>query len=187
MATWGKGIANGFSFCALTGKREIMDLGGIQKKGAEKVFLISSTHGGETVALAAALATIREFKTNAVLEKNHHIGRLFSVAASKRIESMGLQKYIDFHSSEWLPMFVFRNRQLEVCPGMRTLVLQEMIKRGVLFQGIFVPCFSHTEEDIEYFMAALSETLEVYALALEKGYGSYLVGEPAKPVFRKFL
>jgi glutamate-1-semialdehyde aminotransferase len=39
MATWGKGIANGFSFCALTGKKEIMELGGIRRKGEEKVFL----------------------------------------------------------------------------------------------------------------------------------------------------
>ena len=38
LATWGKGIANGFSFCALTGKKEIMDLGGILEEGKEKVF-----------------------------------------------------------------------------------------------------------------------------------------------------
>src|SRR5690606_14054958 len=55
LATWGKGIANGFSFCALTGKKEIMELGGIRAVGKEKVFLISTTHGGETHALAAGL------------------------------------------------------------------------------------------------------------------------------------
>ena len=38
MATWGKGIANGFSFCALTGKKEIMNLGGILNEGEEKSF-----------------------------------------------------------------------------------------------------------------------------------------------------
>ena len=51
LSTWGKGIANGFSFCALTGKKEIMDLGGILEEGKEKVFLISTTHGGETNAI----------------------------------------------------------------------------------------------------------------------------------------
>ncbi|MEO0405469.1 MAG: aminotransferase class III-fold pyridoxal phosphate-dependent enzyme, partial [Bacteroidota bacterium] len=43
MATWGKGIANGFSFCALTGKKEIMELGGINRKGEKKLFLVSTT------------------------------------------------------------------------------------------------------------------------------------------------
>ena len=37
LSTWGKGIANGFSFCALTGKKEIMDLGGILER-KKKVF-----------------------------------------------------------------------------------------------------------------------------------------------------
>lgn len=36
LATWGKGIANGFSFCALTGKRDIMELGGIKKRRRRK-------------------------------------------------------------------------------------------------------------------------------------------------------
>ena len=187
MATWGKGIANGFSFCALTGKKEVMELGGIRKKGAEKVFLISSTHGGETVSMAAALATIHEFKTRDVISKNHATGRLFSEGAAKLIRSKGLQDQVGFVSSEWFPMFVFRNERKEVCPGMRTLALQEMIKRGVLFQGAFVPCFSHTAQDVDHFMEALGETLDVYARALETGYQSFLVGEPAKPVFRKFL
>ena len=38
LSTWGKGIANGFSFCALTGKKEIMELGGIKQKTSERVF-----------------------------------------------------------------------------------------------------------------------------------------------------
>jgi glutamate-1-semialdehyde 2,1-aminomutase len=48
ITTWGKGIANGFSACALTGRAEIMELGGIRREGANKLFLISTTHGAET-------------------------------------------------------------------------------------------------------------------------------------------
>ena len=74
MATWGKGIANGFSFCALTGTKEVMELGGIRNTGAEKLFLISTTHGGETSAIAAGLATIKEFLDKNVIQHNHSIG-----------------------------------------------------------------------------------------------------------------
>lgn len=187
MATWGKGIANGFSFCALTGKKEIMELGGIRKKGEEKVFLISSTHGGETISLAACLATIHEFKTKNVIAHNHTIGRYFSQEAQKLIKAKGLEDFISFVPSEWFPMFIFKNSSKQACPGMRTLALQEMIKRGVLFQGVFVPCFSHTDADVDFFMEALNETLDIYKLGLEKGFESLLIGEPAKPVFRKIL
>jgi hypothetical protein len=34
---------------------------------------------------------------------------------------------------------------------------------------------------------AFEESLEIYQLALQDGYEHYLVGEPAKPVFRKLL
>ena len=46
LSTWGKGVANGFSFCALTGKKEVMDLGGILNKGRGKgVFNINYSWG----------------------------------------------------------------------------------------------------------------------------------------------
>lgn len=187
MATWGKGIANGFSFCALTGKKEIMELGGIRNKGEEKVFLISSTHGGETISIAACLATINEFNTKNVIKHNHEIGNYFSAQAEKIILSKQLGQFVQIIKSEWLPMFIFKDKNETPSAGLRTLALQEMIKRGVLFQGIFSPCFSHTKKDVDLFMEALQETLDVYAMGLDQGYENFLVGEPAKPVFRRYL
>jgi glutamate-1-semialdehyde aminotransferase/spore coat polysaccharide biosynthesis protein SpsF (cytidylyltransferase family) len=187
MATWGKGIANGFSFCALTGKKEIMELGGIRNKGKEKVFLISTTHGGETHSIAAGLATIDEFLTKDVIAHNQKIGDLLINECSAIIKKHDLGDYVQIIPSNWMPVFAFKDLNKEMNSGMRTLALQEMINRGVLFQGAFAPCFSHTNEDISYFAAAFDETLQVYIKALDSGFGKYLTGEPAKPVFRKYL
>ena len=187
MATWGKGIANGFSFCALTGKKEVMELGGIRAKGAEKLFLISSTHGGETISLAAGIATINEFKSKNVVQHNHTLAKDLSDKVSVVLKNKKISEYVHFHPSEWLPFFVFKNAKKEICPGMRTLAMQEMIKRGVLFQGLFVPSFSHKKEDIDYFANALTETTDVLFNAIESGYERFLIGEPTKPVFRKFI
>ena len=62
-----------------------------------------------------------------------------------------------------------------------------MIKRGILFQGVFVPCFSHQKTDIDFFAEAFKETCVIYTEALEKGFENYLVGPATKPVFRKYL
>lgn len=187
LATWGKGIANGFSFCALTGKKEIMELGGINRVGEEKVFLISTTHGGETHAMAACLATMNEFKTKKVIEHNHSIGNYLIQQLNKLLSEKGLKDFINVSDSNWMVAFGFKDKNGQVDNGLRTLMLQEMIKRGVLFQGVLVPCFSHTTSDVEFFIEAMSESLDVYANALESGYSKYLIGEPTKPVFRKFL
>jgi glutamate-1-semialdehyde aminotransferase/spore coat polysaccharide biosynthesis protein SpsF (cytidylyltransferase family) len=187
LATWGKGIANGFSFCALTGKKEIMELGGIRKKGSEKVFLISTTHGGETSAMAAGLATIHEFQSKKVIEYNHSIGDYFNRQCLEVIERHKLTDYIQMVLCNWMPLFIFKDIYQQACPGLRTLAMQEMIQRGVLFQGAFVPCFSHTRDDIDYFAAAFDESLGIYAKAMSEGYEHYLEGDITKPVFRRYL
>lgn len=187
MATWGKGIANGFSFCALTGKKEVMELGGINRPGEEKVFLISTTHGGETHAMAACLATINEFKTKNVVKHNHSIGDAMISKMNALLVKNGIDKFISISNTNWMVAFGFKNKNEQADSGMRTLMMQEMIRRGVLFQGVFVPCFSHTLSDVDFFTEAFTESLAVYANALEKGFEHYLTGEPAKPVFRKIL
>jgi glutamate-1-semialdehyde 2,1-aminomutase len=187
MATWGKGIANGFSFCALTGTKEVMELGGIRNKGEEKVFLISTTHGGETHAMAAALASIDEFEKHDVIGHNQQIGSYLIQSLQNLIDKLELNDFVQIVPCNWMLIFIFKNSKAEVCTGMRTLMMQEMISRGILFQGAFIPCFSHTNSDVDLFVNAFEESLEIYQLALQDGYEHYLVGEPAKPVFRKLL
>ena len=94
-ATWGKGIANGFSFCALTGKKEFMELGGIRDKGSKKVFLVSTTHGGETSAIGAALATMSVFEDNNVIEHNQSIGDYFIKGVNNLLSSNGVKDYFE--------------------------------------------------------------------------------------------
>jgi glutamate-1-semialdehyde aminotransferase/spore coat polysaccharide biosynthesis protein SpsF (cytidylyltransferase family) len=187
MATWGKGIANGFSFCALTGTKEVMEQGSITIKGAEKVFLISSTHGGETHTIAAALATIDFYKKNNVVKHLHRIGKLVIDISNHIIQQKSLEKHIQVVPCEWMPVFVFLDNNLEPSQSFRTLLMQEMFSMGVLFQGIFVPSYSHKEEDIYYFAKAFDQALDTYKRALDSGFEKMLVGEPAKAVFRKYI
>ena len=187
MATWGKGIANGFAFCALTGTREVMELGGIRRTGQEKVFLISTTHGAETHAMAAALATIDEFERHDVVTHNQAIGRQLGEECSRAVAGRGLNDVVEVIQCDWLPTFVFRDRSGQPSAGLRTLFMQEMIARGVLFQGIVAPCYSHSSDDVARFAEACAASLDVYQRGVEEGFAKYLVGEPAKPVFRKVL
>jgi glutamate-1-semialdehyde aminotransferase len=187
MTTWGKGIANGFSFCCLTGKKEVMELGGIRNAGTEKLFLISTTHGGETSSIAAALATMDEFEKNNVVAYNQQIGQMFIDKSKALIASHGLQNSIKNMQFNWHASLGYFDNEGNNSFGLRTLLHQELIKRGVLFQGVFCPHFSHTEEQVNYIIDAMNESLPIYKKALDEGFEKYLVGNPIKPVFRKII
>lgn len=186
MSTWGKGIANGFSFCALTGKKEVMSLGGIKNAGDKKLFLVSTTHGGETTAIAAGLATMDIFENNNVVDYNKKIGQLFIDGLNKIFNYHDVKDYFDLKGFNWNVGLIVKNSKKEPCMFYRTLFMQEMIKRGVLYQGILSPCYSMTKNDIDLMLEAFNDSVLIFKKALQEGYGKYLIGPEIKPVFRKY-
>ena len=64
--------------------------------------------------------------------------------------------------------------------------MQEMIRRGVLFQGLFLPCFTHADDDLEHLAEAFTCACVVYRRALEDGIEGLLAGPVIPPVFRKY-
>ena len=186
LVTWGKAIGNGFSFCALTGRGDIMELGGILQTAAPRVFLISTTHGGEAHTVAAARAVLHEYKTRDVLG---HQGRVVADVADgmrSAVEALHLQAYLEVHAFPWRIVTVARDAEGQVSLAFRTLFMQEMIGRGVLFQGVFVPCYSHSVEDVTQIVRAFEATCAVYREALDHGVDKFLVGPAVRPVFRKY-
>ena len=70
--------------------------------------------------------------------------------------------------------------------ALRTLFLQETIKRGILAPS-FVVSSSHTDADIDRTIEVVHEALQIYRKALDEGLDKYLLGRPVKPVFRRYV
>lgn len=185
LTTWGKGVANGYSVCMLAGKRKIMELGGLEHD-KERVFLISTTHGAETHALAGAIATLRYTRDNKTIEQDKLKGEQVRQRVEELIKKHGLEQYIEIKGHPCWLLMLFKDKEGKYSDGLKTLVFQEMIKYGVFFRAVFNFSPSHTQKDIDQTMDAMDKTFEVYKKALEEGWQKYLVGEPVKPVFRKY-
>lgn len=186
MATWGKGIANGFSACALTGRSEIMELGGIRRKGDDKLFLISTTHGAESTGLAAMMSTIEAFKQHNMIESNWARGDVLKQRLEQVVLKHGLENRLQFLGYPCLFVLTCRNPVGELDDAYRTLMMQEMIARGVLFQGMIYPTWSHQQPEMDLFAMAFDESCAVYRKAIDAGTtDGLLIGSPAKAVFRK--
>ena len=96
-----------------------------------------------------------------------------------------MQDYVGIMGHKYLPLMTFKDHNKKDCLGYKTLFMQEIIRRGILFQGFFVSAYMHTQGDVDKTLAAIDESLEVYKVAInDKTYEKLLDGEPIKPVFR---
>ena len=181
LSTFGKAMANGFSISALVGKKEIMRLGGIEHD-KQRVFLLSTTYGGETHHLRAAQKSIEILNQNNYEVTKHiwSVGKRIKEAYNKTVKENNLDNYTNMQGIDCRPYFYFKNNTL------RTLFVQEMIKYGILVQSI-VPSFSHRDREIIQTIEAFKKAIKTLAYAIhENKIDKLLIGNKIKPVFRKY-
>jgi len=184
LSTFGKAMGNGFSIAALCGKREIMELGGLQHD-REKVFLLSTTFGAETHSLAATLATMKIYKTEPVIEHLYRQGDRLTKGINQSVQEHHLEENFGVLGKPCNLLYFTRDQNGQPSQPLRTLFLQEIIRRGVIAPSLVVS-YSHTDEDIDHTLDAINEALYVYRKALDEGYETYLVGSSIKPAVRKY-
>ena len=184
LSTFGKAMGNGFSVSALAGYRELMQLGGLDHD-RERVFLLSTTHGAETHALAAWLAVLRVYREHHVIDHLWRQGERLRGLVNKSVEENRLQGFFELFGRPCNLIFATYDQQHQRSQPFRTLFLQELVRRGVIAPS-FVVSFSHTNNDIDRTAEAVYEAHVIYRKALDEGIEKYLVGRPVKPAIRKF-
>ncbi len=184
LSTFGKAMGNGFAIAALMGKREIMRLGGLDHDGP-RVFLLSTTHGAETHALAASLETIRVFREEGVTEFLWRQGERLHAGINEAITRRQISGHFELVGRPCNLIYRTNDEYGAPSQAFRTLFLQELI-RGRILAPSFVVSFSHTDEDIDQTIDVVDQAFGVYASALEHGVHKYLIGRPVKPVNRAY-
>ena len=177
LATFSKAVANGMPIAILAGRKEIM-------KVLEKDVFFFTTFGGEALSLAAAKATIQELKDKNVPAYLAKQGKKLKDGYNKIAEELEMPytKCIGYECRSLITFDASAGNPLE----MKSLVQQEMIKRGILWGGFHNMSFSHSDEDVEYTLKTYREVLPILKKAVnEKNVRGYLKGEPVEPVFRK--
>jgi glutamate-1-semialdehyde aminotransferase len=179
LACYGKALANGMPLSALAGSAELM-------RECEEVFF-SLTHGGEALSLAAAKASLETIAAGDVLPRVWELGARLRDAERETIDARGLGRAVEVRG---LPP-----RQAFLFPGgdgdpegllVKSLLQQELLRRGVLFAGSQFPSYSHTDEQVDETIAAFGEATEIVRDALEAGdLRERIDGEPVEAIFRR--
>lgn len=185
LCTFGKGMANGFSVAAVAGKREYMEVGAIDTPGAERTFLLSTTHGGEMCGLGAFIETVRIYREQDVCRHLWEFGAKLRDGMEVLARECGVAEHFLMDGPDICLNYLTKDASGALSPRFRTLFSQEMIRRGVLMPWI-APSFAHSDQELEMTLSAAKGALDIYARALQDGIEHFLVGPEVKPVFRKY-
>lgn len=147
LATFGKGIANGYPLSAIAGKAEIM------RKFTDVHY--SFTYSGECLSLAAAKATLTKLKNEPVCEHLKAQGQKViensgayaqSTTACEGVLKCGVLGY-----PAWIHLYFCDTRT-------KTLFMQETMKRGILTTGgTLNMSYSHSDADIDRLLTVCGE------------------------------
>lgn len=151
MAMFGKALGNGYAITATIGKREVME--------AAQATFISSTFWTERIGPSAALKTLevmeRERSWERITETGRVIGERWKALAEKH------QLPIHVNGLPAINSFGISSRD---SLKYKTLITQEMLKKGFLATNLIFTCTEHTPEVVDQYFAALDP---IFALIRE--------------------
>jgi len=127
LATFGKGIANGYPISAIAGRQVVMRL-------LEEVFF-SFTFGGETLSLAASLATMTKLQQQPVVQTIRKQGKKLMDGVTCLIERHDVSHILQISGDPSWSFLTFNHVTTHTEWEIKTLFLQEIFARGVLCIG----------------------------------------------------
>ncbi|MBN1654846.1 MAG: aminotransferase class III-fold pyridoxal phosphate-dependent enzyme [Deltaproteobacteria bacterium] len=177
LACFSKAVANGMPISVLTGRRDVMRL-------LDRDVFFFSTFGGETLSLAAARATIDKLRATDALEYIARLGVKLRDGLAEIADTLDMP-YLRSIGLAYRTMVTF---DPEVCDALlaKSLLQQELIRRGILWSGFHTLSAAHTDSDIEYVLDAYRDALPILRDAIANDFlPNSLRGEKLEPVFRR--
>ncbi len=177
LATFGKGLANGYPVSAVAGRADIM-------REMEEIFF-SFTFGGETLSLAAALATMTKLQKEPVISTIKRQGEKLLSRLSELIQEHQVEQFIALAGHPSWSFFIIKDAAPYSSWEIKTLYMQEMLARGILAYGTHNISYSHSDEDISRLLSAYNEVLPLLRDGVEnRKLSQYLRCKPLEPLFK---
>lgn len=177
LVTFGKGVANGYPIAAIGGRADLM-------KWMEEIFF-SFTFGGETLSLAAALATMKKLEREPVIETMYRQGRKVLTGADALIKKHELENVFSLSGNPTWSFLRMQDTPRYSQWQIKTLFLQEIFVRGILALGSHNMNYAHSDDDVATLLKAYDEVFEILGKAIRnETLEKQLLVSPLVPLFK---
>ncbi len=161
LATFGKGLGNGMPLSAVVGPRHHM-------KVMEDIFF-STTFGGETLSLAAARVVLDRLERERVPESLAALGNRLRHGVSRILAEGGGAEVFSISGHPSWTFLKIAATDLSTAAEIKTLLLQELFHRGILFLGTHNLSAAHGQADIDRLLDCYRELLPKIANLAQAG------------------
>jgi glutamate-1-semialdehyde 2,1-aminomutase len=177
LATFGKGMANGYPLSAVVGSDKVM-----QK--VEDIFF-SGTFGGETLSLAAANTIIDKYVRDQVIEHLFEVGTYLLGRLERLIKDKDLESIFWTSGHPAWSFLHIKDQGKYNSFEIKTFFLQETLKRGILTLGMHNLSFSHNKECIDKLLNVYTEVLPMIKQHIDnQTLLENIQGEILQPLFK---
>ncbi|NQY62764.1 MAG: aminotransferase class III-fold pyridoxal phosphate-dependent enzyme [Alteromonadaceae bacterium] len=177
LATFGKGMANGYPISAVVGREDVMML-------MEDIFF-SGTFAGETLSLAATKATLTKIMNQPILEHIHNVGEQLIKGLQQQLHQMGNPAWLNLTGHPSWSFLQILDCKPYTSWELKSLFLQEMNQRGMLLGGGHNLNYSHKKEDITGLLSAYEEVLSFLDETInQENLSSVFHGVLLQPLFK---
>ena len=179
LAAFGKGMANGYAISAVAGRKDLLEQ-------IEHGVFVSTTFGGDSIPMAASLATIKILEQPGFYEKLTKVGEIQRNGIVELINKYNLNDVLSVSGMSAHAGVAFEGHGSLNYLDIQSVYSQTMIENGILVFAIYNLSGSHTEKEAERYLDATDKAFALIRKVVDNdSLEGILKGGKVDPVFKR--
>ncbi len=179
LVAFGKGMANGYPISAVAGRKDLL-------KQIEEGVFVSTTFGGDSIAMAAALATIKILEQPGYYDHIVEIGSRLRTGIQERIDKYNLSGILSVSGMPQHCGVAFEGKGALSYLDIQSVYSQTMLQCGII---VFAICFLnkyHTDMEVVEYLDATDKAFSLIRKAIDAdSVAGIMLGDLVDPVFKR--
>lgn len=179
LVAFGKGMANGYPISAVAGRRDLLQL-------IEEGVFVSTTFGGDSISMAASLATLKILEQPGFYDHITRIGTLLHDGIQERIDKYDLNEVLSVSGMPQHCGVAFEGHGSLDYLDIQSIYSQTILENRVFQFAIYFLNAHHTDKEVEAYLDATDRAFSKIRDAVDRdSVEGILLGGKVDPVFKR--